>query len=176
MVWYYVQEHPDRDYHYQLVRVIRQTDEYINYLNVTNWLKNSDWVMAVPDDDAKYPNDTPPCVGAHGPLEKRVLLDNIAEFAVFAYRMDASGKLHGETDYDATLESPKPDYYQELPVFADIYILTLSEDDAIKTAALAAVDGKLARDYADVRGHRYAARVYFENRQALLIDKTDGTL
>jgi len=149
---------------YRLVRVRRTESMFSTPANILNsaYHKKDWWMRMEPDW-----NET----GSLMPVE--TIAENVAAFEVWAYRIDGydgSGKpkYKEEFDYDSSK------WGNTLPLWVDLYLELLSEDDAARAADLAdairngaalptALPEFLARNV-----KRYSTSVFFPNRERAL--------
>jgi prepilin-type N-terminal cleavage/methylation domain-containing protein len=87
------------------------------------------------------------------------IAENVAAFEIWAWSENQNRYVFS---YDSINE------LNLLPLWLDIYLEMLGEDQAIQAAALWAVDEPAARGFVEANAQRYTARVYFPNRERAL--------
>jgi prepilin-type N-terminal cleavage/methylation domain-containing protein len=100
--------------------------------------------------------------------EGEVLVENVAGLRFYSYGYDEKDEeyvyseegYYSDDDY-AKKEGVDQRYGDKLPLFVDIFLEVLTEQDAIRAAAMAESD---QIRYVEDRARRYSARVHFNNR------------
>lgn len=87
------------------------------------------------------------------------IAENVAAFEVWAW--SASGNNY-RFSYDSTAED------NLLPLWVDIYLELLGEEESIQAAALWDADEERAREFVEANAQRFTARVHFPNRERAL--------
>ena len=95
------------------------------------------------------------------PVPYKTVIENIAAFEIFTY--GESSRRSESNWYSHGLNSGNPRDGM-LPLYMEIYLEVLGEEDAIRAAAIAEGNEAESRAYARRRSKRYVARVNFENR------------
>ncbi len=148
---------------YRLARTRRTGSTYSTQNNRINSIyKKDDWWTAM---------KPPP-----GYIEENVngqacetIADNISAFEVWAYS-EATG--YYEPDYSSRPGGGSSiDNKDMLPLWVDIYLEMLSEEDAVKMAELWGADQARALEFLSSNVKRFTARVYFPNRERALAFK-----
>ena len=97
----------------------------------------------------------PNVVYVAGRQEMETVAENLAAFEIWAYSEEQNG-------YVANYYSPTQG--NKLPLWVDLYLELLSEEESIQMAILWDANPSAAELYRDRHSRRYAARVYFPNR------------
>lgn len=152
---YFVTEMVDEDdnimpYRYRLVRTRKTRSMYRTQSNreESAYMQPDWWNFQVP---------SLPHFNLTGPHAVETIAENIAAFEIWAWSEQAD-------NYQANYRSRNED--DLLPVWADIYVELLGEEDAIRAAELwQQGDTPEARLFVDNQARRYMARVFFTNRE-----------
>jgi len=137
---------------FRLVRTRRTQSMYNNPANLAkSAYGNRTWWQ---DMDPDYDDDGP---DSGTPIE--TIAENVAGFEVWAWNpaADRYEPGYGSSDFDDLL-----------PLWVDIYLELLSEDDAVRSAILMDADPNLGAEYISRSVKRYTTRVYFPNRERAL--------
>lgn len=97
--------------------------------------------------------------GFEGRLALETIAENVAAFEIWAW---------SEQDDDYVFSYDSQDENDLLPLWVDIYLELLGEDQAIQAAALWETDEQRAREFVEASAQRYTARVYFPHRDRVL--------
>jgi len=89
------------------------------------------------------------------------IAENVAAFEVWAYSEALS-------DYNFGYDSADPANKDQLPLWLDVYLELLSEEDAIRAAILWDTDEDRAKAFVSQNAKRFTARVFFPNRERAL--------
>jgi prepilin-type N-terminal cleavage/methylation domain-containing protein len=138
---------------YRLVRTRRTQSMFNNERNRDRGAYNNpEWWRDMPPDWTENR-------GPQGFLALETIAENVAAFEVWAW--SANGN-----DYRFSYNSA--DEGNMLPLWVDIYLELLGEDQAVQAAALWSIDEQRSREFVEANAQRYTARVYFPNRDRAL--------
>lgn len=142
---------------YRLVRTRRTTSMYNNPGNLANSAyRNRDWWREMdPDTDDDGPDSGTPI---------ETIAENVAGFEVWAWSEAAD-------QYEFGYDSANPANEDLLPLWVDIYLELMGEDDAIRAAILWEADPARGAEYVSQVVKRYTTRVFFPNRERALAFK-----
>ncbi len=137
---------------YRLVRTRRTRSMFVTPANRSgSAYQNRDWWRNMPADMDE--------TGGVGLLGLETIAENVAGFEFWAWSEQARDNVFG---YDSQTEG------DVLPLWLDIYLELLSEDDAQRAALLWGADPQLGAEFVSRNVKRFNARVFFPNRERAL--------
>jgi len=140
---------------YRLVRTRRTQSMYATVANRSvSAYRDKEWWRNMPADKTE--------AGGAGTLPVETIAENVAAFEVWAY---SEKKKDFEFGYNSVDED------NMLPLWVDIYLELMSEDEAQRAAILWQADTTRASEYLATVVKRFNARVYFPNRERALAFK-----
>jgi prepilin-type N-terminal cleavage/methylation domain-containing protein len=144
---------------YRLVRTRRTASMYTSQVNRDNSIyKRKDWWVRM-NPRAGYIEEADPNGNGQG---SETIAENIAAFEVWAWSEANDSYV---PDYDSR------DHDDMLPLWVDIYLEMLSEEDAERMSILWPVDQQAALDFLAANVKRFTTRVFFPNRERALAFK-----
>ncbi|HMP74007.1 MAG TPA: prepilin-type N-terminal cleavage/methylation domain-containing protein [Kiritimatiellia bacterium] len=146
---------------YRLVRTRRTTSIYESQANreVHSAYRNPNWWREMGAVQAAYGTPAPSGVQFGNMPNLETIAENVAAFEVWAWS-------ERQGNYSWNFDSRDED--NQLPVWLDVYLEMLGEDEAQRAALLWAANQQEAKEYISRNAQRFTARVYFPNRPRAL--------
>lgn len=142
---------------YRLVRTRRTASMYASQVNRQNSIYRKEQWWEHMNPTAGYSEEA-----MNDGQGSETIAENVSAFEVWTWSEKSNGY---EPDYDSR------DYDDLLPLWADVYLEMLSEEDAQQMAILWPVNQQAALEFLAANAKRFTTRVFFPNRERALAFK-----